>query len=143
MYSTFLYFLFKFFPMNETQLFKTENGLEIMRYIGLALIVSVVVGAFNLTGDIGPAIDLLALLFVLGIAIGHMLGSKDGDSRVTRFGDGAVRGGWLGFLAGIIMIASSQFAAQMDFSAIMPAVAVAAFTPLYGYFLKLVSMQLD
>ena len=114
-----------------------------MRYVGLALIVVVVVGAFSAAGDIGPAIDLLAFLFVLGIAIGHMLGSKDGDNRVTRFGDGAVRGGWLGFLVGIIMIVSSPSATQMDFAAIMPAMAVAALTPLYGYFLKLLSMQLD
>ena len=77
-----------------------------MRYVGLILIIIVVIGAFNAAGDIGPAIDLLAFLFVIGIAIGHMLGSKDGDNRV-RFGDGAVRGGWLGFLVGIIMIASS------------------------------------
>ena len=49
-----------------------------MRYVGLVLIVIVVVGAFNAAGDIGPAIDLLAFLFVLGIAVGHMLGTKDG-----------------------------------------------------------------
>ena len=114
-----------------------------MRYVGLLLIVVVVVGAFNAAGDISPAIDLLAFLFVIGIAVGHMLGSKDGDNRVTRFGDGAVRGGWLGFLVGIIMIASSPSAAQMDFSAMMPALAVAALTPLYGYFLKIISMQIE
>ena len=114
-----------------------------MRYVGLVLIVVVVVGAFNAAGDIGPAIDLFAFLFVIGIAIGHMLGSKAGDNRVTRFGDGAIRGGWLGFLVGIIMIASSPSAAQMDFSAMMPALAVAALTPLYGYLLKLISMQID
>ena len=114
-----------------------------MRYVGLALIVIVVVGAFYAAGDISPGIDLLAFLFVLGIAVGHMLGTKNGDNRVSRFGDGAVRGGWLGFLVGIIMIASSPSAANMDYSAIMPALAVAALTPLYGYFLKLISMQLD
>ena len=72
-----------------------------MRYVGLAIIVVVVVSAFNAARDIGPAIDLLAFLFVMGIAIGHMLGSKDGDNRAIRFGDGAVRGGWLGFLVGL------------------------------------------
>ena len=107
-----------------------------MRYVGLILIVIVVIGAFNAAGDIGPAIDLLAFLFVLGIAVGHMLGTKDGDNRVTRFGDGAVRGGWLGFLVGVIMIASSPSAAQMDFSAIMPAFAVAALTPFVWLFFK-------
>ena len=114
-----------------------------MRYLGPALIVVVVFGAFNAAGDIGPAIDLLSLVFVLGIAIGNMLGAKDGDNRVTRFGDGAIRGGWLGFLVGIVKIESSPSAAQIDFFAIMPAFAVAALTPLYGYFLKLVSMQID
>ena len=63
-----------------------------------------------------------------------MLGAKDGDNWVTRFGDGAIRGGWLGFLVGVIMIARSPSAAQMDFSAIMPAFAAVALTPLYGYF---------
>ena len=111
--------------------------------MGLVLIVVVVVSAFNAAGDIGTAIDLLAFLFVIGVAIGHILGSKDCDNRVTRFGDGAVRGGWLGFLVGIIMIASSPSAAQMDFSAIMPAMAVATLTPFYGYFLKLISLQID
>ena len=134
--------MFKFFLLSLNS-FETEKGLETMRYVGLVLIVVVFVGAFNAAGDIGPAIDLLAFLFVIGIAVGHMLGSKDGDSRVTRFGDGAVRGGWLGFLVGIIMIASSPSAAQMDFSAMMPALAVATLTPLYGYFLKLISMQID
>ncbi len=64
-----------------------------IRYVGLVLIVVIVVGAFNAARDIGPAIDLLAFLFVIGIAVGHMLGSKDCDNRVTRLGDGAVRGG--------------------------------------------------
>ena len=104
--------------------------MENMRYLGLVLIVVVLVGAFNAAGDIGPAIDLLAFLFVVGIAVGRMLGSKDGDNRVTRLGDGAVRGGLLGFLVGIIMTASSPPVAQMDFYAMMPALALAALTPL-------------
>ena len=143
MYSPFILLALVFSAITELKIFKTEKGLETMRYVGLLLIVVVVVGAFNAAGDIGPAIDLLAFLFVIGIAVGHMLGSKDGDNRVTRFGDGAVRGGWLGFLVGIIMIASSPSAAQMDFSAMMPALAVAALTPLYGYFLKIITMQID
>ena len=53
----------------------------------------VVFRAFNAAGDIGPATDLLSLVFVLGIATGHMLGAKDGSNWVTRFGDRAIRGG--------------------------------------------------
>ena len=48
-----------------------------MRYVGLVLIVAVVFCALNAAEDIGPAIDLLSLVFVLGIAMGHMLGAKD------------------------------------------------------------------
>ena len=72
-----------------------------------------------------------------------MLGAKDGDNRVTRFGDRAIRGGWLGFLVGIVMMESSLSAVQMDFSAIMPAFAVVALIPFYGYFFKLASIQID
>ena len=64
-----------------------------MRYVGLAVIVRVVFGAFNAAGGTGPTIDLLSLVFVLGIAIGHMLGAEDGDNQLTRFGDRAIRGG--------------------------------------------------
>ena len=64
-----------------------------MRYVGLAVIVIVVFGAFNAAGDIGPAINLFSSVFVLGIAIGHMLGAKDGDNQLTRFGDRGIRGG--------------------------------------------------
>jgi hypothetical protein len=37
-----------------------------MRYVGLAVIVIVVFGAFNAAGDIGPAIDLLIFSFCAG-----------------------------------------------------------------------------
>ena len=53
----------------------------------------VVFGTFNAAGDIGPAINLFSSVFVLGIAISQMLGAKDGDNQLTRFGDGAIRGG--------------------------------------------------
>ena len=55
--------------------------------------VEVVFCAFTAAGDIGPAINLFSSVFVLGIAISQMLGAKDGDNQLTRFGDGAIRGG--------------------------------------------------
>ena len=60
-----------------------------------------------------------------------MLGAKDGNNWLTQFGDGAIRGGCLGFLVGIVMIVSSPSAAQMD---LMPTFAVVALTRLYSYF---------
>jgi len=37
--------------------------------------------------------DLFPSVFVPGLAIGHMLGAKDFDNQLTRFGDRAIRGG--------------------------------------------------
>ena len=113
------------------------------RYLGLAIIIVIVGGGIVMGGGLYRAMDLMSLIFVIGIGIGHALGSRDGESTVTRFGDGCVRGGWLGLLVGFALISGTEFAAQMDFSMIMPAVAVSLLSPLYGYFFKIVTMQLD
>ena len=113
------------------------------RYLGAVIIVLVVGGGITMGGGLERAIDLLSLIFVIGVGIGHALGKKNEDNTVTRFGDGCVRGGWLGLLVGITLIAGTDYAAQMDFSNIMPALAVALLAPLYGYFIKIITMQLD
>tara|TARA_B100001175_G_C19335374_1_gene554615 strand:- start:144 stop:521 length:378 start_codon:yes stop_codon:yes gene_type:complete len=120
-----------------------EKGRKMNRYLGAVIILLVVGGGITMGGGLGQAIDLLSLIFVIGVGIGHAFGTKDGDSTITRFGDGCVRGGWLGLLVGITLMAGTDYAAQMDFSNIMPALAVALLTPLYGYFLKIITMQLD
>ncbi len=68
---------------------------------------------------------------------------KDGESAITRFGDGCVRGGWLGLLDRPNADCRSPIAAAMDFSALMPALSIRFATPLYGYFFKIITMQLD
>ena len=113
------------------------------RYLGVVIILLVVGGGITMGGGLERAIDLLSLIFVIGVGIGHAFGTKDGDNTVTRFGDGCVRGGWLGLLVGITLITGTDYAALMDFSAIMPALAVALLAPLYGYFIKIITMQLD
>ena len=113
------------------------------RYLGAIIILLVVGGGITMGGGLERAVDLLSFIFVIGVGIGHAFGTKDGDNKVTRFGDGCVRGGWLGLLVGITLIAGTDYATQMDFSSIMPALAVALLAPLYGYFLKILTMQLD
>ena len=113
------------------------------RYLGLLIILLVVGGGITMGGGLERAVDLLSFIFVIGVGIGHAFGTKGGDNKITRFGDGCVRGGWLGLLVGITLIAGTDYAAQMDFSSIMPALAVALLAPLYGYFLKIITMQLD
>jgi hypothetical protein len=113
------------------------------RYLGAVVIVGIVFGAFIMAGGLSKAIDAMSFIFVAGIGVGHALGAKSGESAITRFGDGCVRGGWLGLLVGLTYIAGSEYAAVMDVSQLMAALAVAVLTPLYGYFFKLITMQLD
>ncbi|MBO6776543.1 MAG: hypothetical protein JJ897_13780 [Marinibacterium sp.] len=114
-----------------------------MKYLGIAVIIGIVFGAFVMGGGGDKAVDLLSLVFVLGVAAGHALGVKDGESAIKRFGDGCVRGGWLGLLIGLTLIAGSEQAAAMDVSHLMSALSIAVLTPLYGYFFKIITMQLD
>ena len=119
-------------------------GIIFMKpYIGVLIILGTITGAFMSAGALAPAIDLMALVVVVAVGVGHVFGAKDGENRITRFGDGCVRGGWLGLLIGVIVILNVNAEAQMDFTMIIPAMAVAWLTPLYGYFFKLISMQLD
>ena len=64
----------------------------------------------------------MALIFVLGIGIGHSLTTRANESAITRFGDGCVRAGWLGLLVGLVVM-SSTLEPRMD--AMLPAIAVA------------------
>ena len=84
------------------------------KYLGVAIIIVIVAVAAIHGGGISPFIDTMALIFVLGIGIGHALGAKDGESRITRFGDGSIRGGWLGLLVGLVLIAGTDGAAPMS-----------------------------
>ena len=111
--------------------------------LGIAIILIIVGGGVVMGGGEDRAIDLLTLIFVVGIGVGHALGSKTDDNTITRFGDGCVRGGWLGLLVGLTLISGTEAAAQMDFSMIMPGVAVCLLSPIYGYFFKIITMQLD
>lgn len=122
----------------------SKIGIIFMKpYIGVLIILGTITGAFMSAGALAPAIDLMALVVVVAVGVGHVFGAKDGENRITRFGDGCVRGGWLGLLIGVIVILNVNAEAQMDFTMIIPAMTVAWLTPLYGYFFKLISMQLD
>ena len=49
------------------------------KYLGTAIIVIIVIGGISMGGGLDRAIDLLSLIFVLGVAIGHTLGAKEGE----------------------------------------------------------------
>lgn len=110
------------------------------KFLGIAIITVIVAGAFITTDAVDSAIDLMALIFVLGIGIGHSLSTRANESAITRFGDGCVRAGWLGLLVGLVIMTSTL---EPRLDAMLPAIAVALLTPLYGYFFKILAMQLD
>lgn len=133
----------KNYQIKRTGQNSTKQRRVIMKFLGIVIIVGIFFGALEMGGGLDKAIDLMSLIFVIGVAVGHALGAKDGENKITRFGDGCVRGGWLGFLVGVSLIAGSDIAAAMDFGSLMPAMAVALLTPLYGYFFKIITMQLE
>ena len=59
-----------------------------MKYLGVVVIIGIFFGALEMGGGLVKAMDLMSLIFVLGIAIGHALGAKSGENVITRFGDG-------------------------------------------------------
>ena len=114
--------------------------VKLKKFLGIAIISVIVAGAFVTTDAVGSAIDLMALIFVLGIGIGHSMSPRANESAITRFGDGCVRAGWLGLLVGLVIMTSTL---EPTLDAMFPAIAVAFLTPLYGYFFKILAMQLD
>ena len=120
--------------------FVNFGSVKLKKFFGIAIISVIVAGAFVTTDAVGSAIDLMALIFVLGIGIGHSMSARANESAITRFGDGCVRAGWLGLLVGLVIMTSTL---EPTLDAMLPAIAVALLTPLYGYFFKILAMQLD
>ena len=84
-----------------------------------------------------------SLLLVAIIGVGNVIGTKGDDSILTKFGDGCVRGAWIGFLIGLILIADAQIFASMNVPALGAAMSVCMLPLFYGYTLKLLSTHLD
>ena len=88
-------------------------------------------------------LDMPSLLLVAIIGVGNVIGAKGDDSILTKFGDGCVRGAWIGFLIGLILIADAQIFASMNVPALGAAMSVCMLPLFYGYTLKFLSMHLD
>lgn len=94
-------------------------------------------------GNVNQYLDLASLIVVAVIAILYAIASKGDETYVQKFGDGAVRAGWLGSIIGIVAIFGSGGVADGNIEAIGAALAVCSLTVFYGYFFKLGSMLLD
>ena len=96
-----------------------------------------------MVGNAGQYIDINSAIIVVVIGVLFALATKGDGGFVQKFGDGAVRAGWLGSIIGIISIFGTDGFASGDMSKIGLALAVCSLTVFYGYFLKLGAMILD
>ena len=114
-----------------------------IRIIGLVIVLSAVLAAIVFGGGQEKFLDMPSLLLVAIIGVGNVIGAKGDNSILTKFGDGCVRGAWIGFLIGLILIVGSPIFASMNVSALGAAMSVCMLSLFYGYTLKFLSMQID
>ena len=90
-------------------------------------------------------VDVISFVFVIVIGGLYAFSVKGEDTYIQKFGDGAVRAGWLGSLIGVVSIFGSPVFAgsTSNLEALGAALAIATLTVLYGYFFKLGSIILD
>ena len=100
-------------------------------------------GILITVGNIGQYIDFRSFLVVVVIAALFAASAQCEESVVQKFGNGAVRAGWLCAIIGIIAIFGIDYLAFGDMSRIGMALAICSLTILYGYFFKLGTMILD
>ena len=113
------------------------------RIIGLVIVLGAVVAAIIYGGGQEKFLDMPSLLLVATIGVGNAIGAKGDDSILTKFGDGCVRGGWIGLLIGFILIIDGQIFASMNVPALGSVMSLGMLPLFYGYTLKFLSMQID
>ena len=96
-----------------------------------------------MVGNIGQYVDGPSLAVVLVLAALFATAVESDERFLKKFGDGAVRAGWLGSIIGVIAIFGTEGFAQGDLSMIGPALAVCSLTIFYGYLVKFGSLLLD
>ncbi len=105
--------------------------------------VAFIAATLMMVGDVGQYIDMPAIIVVVALGVLFTIAEKGEDGIVQKFGNGAVRAGWLGSIIGIIAIFGSEGFAEGDMSKIGMALAVCSLTVFYGYLLKFGAMILD
>mgnify|MGYP001308525807 CR=1 FL=1 len=104
-----------------------------------------ILGTFYTVGNVSQFFDINSFIFVAIVGILYSFSVKGEETYIHKFGDGAVRAGWLGSLIGIVSILGSPVFAgsTSNLEALGAALAIASLTVMYGYFFKLGSIILD
>ena len=115
----------------------TKKIVCAVAYVGL------VVSTFIVAGGLDIYVDLNSFIVVVVIALLFALSVNNDESFIQKFGNGAVRAGWLGFIIGIVAIFGADAFANGDLPMLGAAMSVCSIPVLYGYFFKLGAMILD
>ena len=120
-----------------------EQKMNTKKIVCAVAYVGIVVATFIIAGGLEQYIDLNSIIVVVVIALLFALGVNNDETFIQKFGNGAVRAGWLGSIIGIVAIFGSDIFANGDLPMLGAAMAVCSLTVLYGYFIKLGAMILD
>ena len=122
---------------------KWEKKMDTTKIICTVIYVIMIAGTLVMVGNVGQYIDLPSAIIVVVVGVLFALAAKGDGSFIQKFGDGAVRAGWIGSIIGIIAIFGSEGFTSGDMGQIGMALAVCSLTLFYGYLLKLGSLILD
>ena len=107
---------------------KRELAGIIIALVTMALVILMAGFGFS------PFADAISFILVLGIAAGYALGTKDNENIVSRFGDGAVHAGYIGFLIGLVL----SLGQVSELSELGGPLAICFLTVLYSRVLKFI-----
>ena len=85
-------------------------------------------------------IDIPSIIIVVIIALAY---SYNKTNKIKSFGDGAIYGGWLGFLIGLISMSADFAFNQLNTKDFLLANSVLWLVVLYGYCIKVLMKILD
>ena len=114
------------------------------KIISIIIYLTILFGAcFAASKEVGSYlvfIDILSIIIVVIIALAYSLSKT---KKIKHFGDGAVYGGWLGFLVGLISMSADFASNEFNIKDFLSANSVLWLVVLYGYCIKVLMKILD
>ena len=120
-----------------------STNITATKLVCTAIYILFIFGTLITVGNVGQYMDVNSFLVVVVLAVLFAVSAQGDESIVQKFGNGAVRAGWLGSIIGIISIFGSDVFSSGDAAKIGMALAVCSLTVFYGYLFKLGTMILD
>lgn len=99
------------------------------RLLGLAIFAGCLIAAMQFSGGFAPFSDVPALTVVLLIGLSAALAPKADQTRIVAFGEGCLRGGYIGFVLGLIVLVAQW---DGDLATLGAPLAVALLTLFWG-----------